>query len=108
MTSLDESLGQITVAGRPELVEADPAGVFDRTVVEVGHTERERWHVVHEEVGKVLGGDHDDGVGFGGLDVGPHLVKRGIQAVAHVGICLIGATGDSRGVAAHTCIDQWH
>ena len=55
----DEAPGEVAVARHPGLLDAEPVGVLDGALVVVGHPDRERRHVVHEEVGEVLGRDHD-------------------------------------------------
>ena len=95
---LDEPARQVAIAWYLVLVDAEPTWIFDRAVVAVGHAECERRHVVHEEVGEVLGGDHDDGVGFRRFEVDAHLIERDVEAIANVGISLVGSTSDSRRV----------
>ncbi len=108
MTLGDEPAGQLAVAGHPDLVDLDPVGVLDRTVVEVGHADRERRHVVHEEVGEVLGGDDDDRVGPGRLERLAHLVEGDVQALAQRRVGLVVPAPDARCMAADTGEHEWH
>ena len=104
----DDPLGEIAIAGGSELLDTEPARIFDRSVVEVGHADREARHVVHEEVGEVLGRDHDDRLGFTRLEVDPHLVERRVERIANLGVGEILAAGDARSVAAHPGVHECH
>jgi len=51
--------------------DVQPIGIFDRSVIFLGHADRISWHVVHEEIGEMLGRYNDDSIG-----------PRGVQRLA--------------------------
>ena len=104
----NESLREISVAGCSKLLDPEPAGVFDRAVVEVSHTDGEARHVVHEEVGEVLCGDDDHCFRAARFEVRPHVVKGGGEGFADLGIGQVFAAGDARGVTADAGVHKWH
>ena len=104
----DEPFRQRLVAGHRHLVDAEPTRILDRPAVRIRHADCERRHVVHEEVREVLGGDHDERVGFRCFERQTHPVERGVEAVAQRRVGPVGPTGDARSVAAHPREDERH
>ena len=104
----DQPLRQVAVARSLELVDAEPARILDRAVVEIGHADGEARHVVHEEVGEVFGRDDDDRLGPACFEIGPHVVERRVEGVAHLEVGEVLAAGNPGGVAAHTRVDERH
>ena len=92
----DDPLRKVATARCSKLVDAQPGAVFDWAVVEVGHADSERRHVVHKEVGEVFGRNHDYRLGTRGLDVRSHLIEGRIERVTHGRVGLIGPTGYPR------------
>ena len=104
----DEARRQVPVTRHPASLDAEPRRIFDRPLVGIRHADRERRHVVHEEVGEVLRRHDDQNVGTTRLQAGTHVVERGVEAVAQFGIGAVGAAGDPGSVGADTGEDERH
>ena len=85
-----------------------PRLVLYRPGIGLSHTDTERRHVVHEEIGKMLGTDYDQRFGAGFLNRPAHPVETFIQPVAQDGIGAVGTPRDTRRMAAGTCKNEWH
>jgi hypothetical protein len=96
---LDQATREIGVAWHPGALDAQPFLVFDRTFIVVRHADRVGRHVVHEEVGEVLGGDDHEGVRTAVTDGVAHPAQLAMEAFAGLSVGLIGAAGDARRVA---------
>jgi hypothetical protein len=104
----DEAAREIGVARNAGSLDAEPARVLDRSVVLVGHADRIRRHVVHEEVREVLGGDDDQGVRLGFAHRLAEASQLRVQCVLERRVGEMGAAGDSRCVAAGGGEDEAH
>ena len=74
---------QVRVAGHATALDREPRLVLDRPFVVVGHAHAVRGHVVHEEIGEVLGGDDDQRVGLRGFEARAQLVELRVERIAH-------------------------
>jgi hypothetical protein len=105
---LDQRLRQRGVAGHLRALDADPVRILDRAFVFVGHADRERRHVVHEEVAEVLGADDDQRVRPGGAELFAEAVERGVDGVLHGRVGQMRAAGDAGRVAADARENKTH
>ena len=105
---LDQPSRQRLVAGHRGALDAEECLVLDRAFVAVGHADGEGRHVVHEEVGEVLGRDHHQRVGPGRADVVAHPAERTLQRLPRLGVGALGAAGDAGGMAAGAAVNQGH
>ena len=104
----DQALREFGIAGNAGLADAQPFLVLDRALVAVRHTQAIGRHVVHEEIGEVLGRNHDQRVRPGRFHTSAHRVHPGVEPLA---LRLVGAlvtSGDSGGVAANAGEYQAH
>jgi hypothetical protein len=104
----DQSARQLRVSLDAGARDREPLFVLDRPVVVLRHAHRERGHVVHEEIGEVLGGDDHQRIGALGLDGFAHAREVRVERVARARLGPLGAAGDSRPMAAHADEDRAH
>ena len=93
-----ETARDVGAARNPLAIDAEPARIFNGTLVCVGHTDGERRHVVHEKVGKVFRSNDYHGIGPARFEVDAHLVEGCVEAVAYIGVRLLGTAGDAGSV----------
>ena len=105
---LDQPARQCLVAGHGRALDPQERLVLDRPLVAIGHADGEGRHVVHEEIGEVLGRDHDQRIGLRRADVVAHAPERGFQRLARLGIRTLGAARHAGGMTAGAAIDQRH
>ena len=108
ITSVIRRCDRSRLPGARNFVDPQPHRILDGSVVEVGHADRETRHVVHEEVGEVFCGDHDHRPQHHSPAMSSRIRDRTTRRthLEQRWIGLIGPTGDSRRVTAHTCVDQ--
>ena len=73
-----------------------------------GHTDGERRHVVHEEIGEVLGGDDDQRIGSRGDELARACRDRRRRTARATADRPYARAGDARRVAADTREHQAH
>jgi hypothetical protein len=97
----DQPARQLRVPLDASARDRQPFFVLDRPVVVLRHAHRECGHVVHEEIGEMLGGDDHQRIGPLGLDCFAHAREVSVERVAHARLGALGAPGDPRSMAAH-------
>jgi hypothetical protein len=93
--AFDQLARQRLVARHSGALDAQEGLVLDRAFVGIGHAHGEGRHVVHEEVGEVLGRHHDQRIGPRRADVVAHAVQCTLQRLARLGVGALGAGGDA-------------
>jgi hypothetical protein len=91
---------QARIAGNGGASNAQPLRIFDGSFVILRHAHRESGHVVHEKIRKVLGCDHDQGIGFRGGEVRAHIPVGTVELFDDGRIGHMRAPGDARRVTA--------
>ncbi len=92
-----DARAEIRGTGHFRLLNLEPFRIFDRAFVGIPDADAERRHVVHEEIGEVLGRDDDQRFRAAVLDVLALLVELCIERVTHLRVLAkIGAPGDTR------------
>ncbi|MPM75162.1 hypothetical protein SDC9_122153 [bioreactor metagenome] len=99
---------QFGVARDGAPLDAQPGGVFNWAFVCVRHADRKGRHVVHEEVGEVLGGHDDDRVRPRIGQLLSQIAQRAMHGVFHLRVGELRTPGDTGGVAANACEDKAH
>jgi hypothetical protein len=103
-----QSLRERRVAWNGGARNAQPLRIFDRPFVILGHPHREGRHVVHEKIGKVLGRDHDQDIGFRGEEPAAHIAVGTVKLFDHRRIGHMRASGDAGRVTADAGEHQAH
>ena len=105
---LDDAPRQVGVTGHTAALDRKPRFVLDRPLVGVGHAHAVSGHVVHEEIGKVLGGDDDQGVGLRRFEAHAQLVELRVERVAHTCVGAGRSARDARRMTANARKDEAH
>jgi len=105
---IDQPLREGGIAGDAGTRDAEPRRVLDRTTVAIGHADGEARHVVHEEIGEVLGRYHDERVRARGEELLAQAAIGGIEGLAQCRIGHVRAPGDTGCVTADTRKHQAH
>ncbi len=104
-----EAPRECRIARNTAALDAQPRRVLNRTLESVADPEAERRHVVHEEVGEVLGRDHQQCFCTAVLNVPPLPVQGSVKSVALFDVFdQMGAPGDPGAVAQNAGVDQAH
>src|SRR5581483_5753580 len=79
---LDELQGEFRRAWEAPALDSEPRLILDGPFVVLGHTDTDRRHVVHEEVGEVLRPDHHQRIGTRGFEGLPHPVVGRVESIS--------------------------
>ena len=104
----DQTLRQRRIAGNDGARNAQPLRIFDRSFVALRHAHRECGHVVHEKIGEVLGGDHDQGIGPRRGKFGGHAAIGAVELLDDGFIGHVRAAGDAGSMTADAREHQAH
>ena len=105
---LNQAARQRRGTGEAPRCDAQPVRILNGTLVVVGHAHAVGGHVVHEEVGEVLGRHHHQRIRPRGADLGTHAVHGGVEGFAQLWVGALRPPRDARRVAAHACVNQGH
>ena len=104
----DEPSGERGIAGNRGARDAQPLGILDRSLVLIGHADREGGHVVHEEIREMLGRDDHQRVGPRGLETLAHAAVGAVEFRHDGRIGQMRATRDARRMARDSGEHQTH
>ena len=105
---LDQAPGEVGGPRHGGARYTQPVRVLYRALVLLPHAHAIGGHIVHEEVGEMLGGNHDQGLGPTGFQRLPHSIHGGVQR-AHILRVRHGlAAGYPRPVGTHPGKYQAH
>src|SRR4029077_6857130 len=84
-TTVEQFRAQLGVPGDTGFGNSQP--LFNRTVIVIGPSDAEGWHMIKKEIRPVLYGDRDQGIGLRG---GEHLAQFAVTA-KESSACSLGA-----------------
>ena len=105
---LDEAARKFWCARNSGARDAQERFFLDRPLVELRHAHAIGRHVIHEEVGEVLGRDDDQGVGIGVLNRLAEARESAVNGIHMLGLSAVGAASNAGRMAARSVEDQGH
>jgi hypothetical protein len=104
----DQPLRQVRRSRNIGAFDAEPGLILYRPGIGLAHPDTKGGHVVHEEIGEMLGADHDQRLGARILNRLAHPLEALVQPVTEGGVGTFCPARDTRRVAANTCKNQRH